>query len=179
MYNYYLVPLYILFVLFLPLESQTATLAEFSFSDPNQAKAFRELSEQFRCLVCQNESIAASQAELARDLRRQIYEMMQAGKTKRQIIEFLVARYGDFVLYNPPLKPATYFLWYGPFLLVIIAVFLGIQILRTQQGARHGELSIEEQAQLAAILNDPSNLDSKSNSDSKLSLNAKSRNIPS
>ena len=96
------------------------TLVEFKFDDPQQTEDFRTLASELRCLVCQNESLAGSNAELAQDLRKEIYEMMQAGKTKEEIIEFMVVRYGDFILYRPPLKPSTYPLWFGPFLLLAI-----------------------------------------------------------
>jgi cytochrome c-type biogenesis protein CcmH len=131
---------------------RSATLADFTFPDPAQEHAFRSLTEQLRCLVCQNESLAASQAELAQDLRREVYEMMRSGKTQEEIIGFLVARYGDFVLYNPPLKPSTYLLWYGPFLLFGLAVVFLIRTLMRQRQSRENELSDAERARLAALL---------------------------
>lgn len=129
-----------------------STLAEFSFQNPEQMQTFRNLTEQLRCLVCQNESIAASQAELAQDLRREIYTMLQAGKTQNQIIEFLVHRYGDFILYNPPLKPSTYFLWYGPLLFSIIAGTLLIRVLIQHKQIPETKISPQEQARIAAII---------------------------
>ena len=81
-------------------------------------KRVMALSRQLRCLVCQNETLADSQAELAADLREQIREQMKAGRTDKEIVAFLTDRYGDFVLYRPPLKPRTYVLWFGPFLLL-------------------------------------------------------------
>jgi cytochrome c-type biogenesis protein CcmH len=144
-----LVPL--LLALALPM-TQASTLAEYEFDDPADEQVFRELIEQLRCLVCQNESLAGSQAELAHDLRNEVYQMMRAGKDKQQIIDFLVARYGDFVLYSPPLKPSTYLLWFGPFLLVAVGgFFLGRTLLRKRKAADN-ELSAEEQARLQAIL---------------------------
>lgn len=125
--NYKLM-LIIIIALFTTQLSASSTLADFTFKDPKQLQAFRNLTEQLRCLVCQNESLAASQAELAQDLRREVYAMMQAGNTEEQIINFLVARYGDFVLYSPPVKPSTYFLWYGPFVLFGLA---GLWFIRT------------------------------------------------
>ena len=94
--------------------------------DPALEKRLMALSQQLRCLVCQNETLADSQADLAADLRRQIKDMMKEGKSDQQIIAFLTERYGDFVLYKPPVKPTTYLLWYGPFLLLgggLIALF--------------------------------------------------------
>jgi cytochrome c-type biogenesis protein CcmH len=81
-------------------------------------KRVMALSRQLRCLVCQNETLADSQAELAADLRKQIREQMKAGRNDKEIVAFLTDRYGDFVLYRPPLMPRTYVLWFGPFLLL-------------------------------------------------------------
>lgn len=135
-----------------PHATMAATLAEFEFADPLQTQEFRNLIEQLRCLVCQNESLAASQAELAQDLRREIYTMMQAGQSREQITTFLVARYGDFILYNPPLKPATYILWYGPFILFGLAGFALTRVLMRQLKAPDTDLTADEQARLATTL---------------------------
>ncbi len=78
------------------------------------------ISEDLRCLVCQNESLAGSQADLAKDLRREIREQLKQGKSDREIVEFLVQRYGDFVLYRPPLKSFTLLLWFGPLILLLL-----------------------------------------------------------
>ncbi|MFN2577319.1 MAG: cytochrome c-type biogenesis protein CcmH [Pyrinomonadaceae bacterium] len=87
--------------------------------DPQIAQRMKNLTEQLRCLVCQNETLADSRADLAEDLRKQVREQMKAGKSDQEIIAFLTERYGDFVLYKPPVKATTYLLWFGPF------VFLG------------------------------------------------------
>lgn len=87
--------------------------------DPKIEQRMKALTEQLRCLVCQNETLADSRADLAEDLRRQIREQMKAGKSDQEIIAFLTDRYGDFVLYNPPVKRTTYLLWFGPFVLLI------------------------------------------------------------
>jgi cytochrome c-type biogenesis protein CcmH len=87
--------------------------------DPKIEQRMRALTEQLRCLVCQNETLADSRADLAEDLRRQIREQIRAGKSDKEIIVFLTDRYGDFVLYNPQVKPKTYLLWFGPFVLLI------------------------------------------------------------
>lgn len=88
--------------------------------DPQIEQRMVKLAEDLRCLVCQNESLAGSHAELAEDLRREIREQMKAGKNDKEVIDYLTTRYGDFVLYRPPFKPVTYLLWLGPLL------FLGI-----------------------------------------------------
>jgi cytochrome c-type biogenesis protein CcmH len=87
--------------------------------DPKIEQRMKALTEQLRCLVCQNETLADSRADLAEDLRREIREQIKAGKSDQEIINFLTARYGDFVLYNPPVKMTTYLLWFGPFILLI------------------------------------------------------------
>lgn len=84
-------------------------------NDPELEKRLIALSEQLRCLVCQNETLAGSQADLAKDLRGLIREQMKAGKSDKEIIAFLTDRYGKFILYNPPVDPTTYLLWFGPF----------------------------------------------------------------
>jgi len=144
------------------------TLEEFRFEDPAQTEAFRELIEQLRCLVCQNESLAASQAELAQDLREEIYRMFKEGKSREEIIEFLVARYGDFVLYDPPLKPSTYILWFGPFVFVGIGAFFLVRTLLRKQQSPDGELSDEERQRLERLLARSESGSSEADSPSRL-----------
>jgi cytochrome c-type biogenesis protein CcmH len=93
----------------------------------------RVLAQQLRCLVCQNETLADSQAMLADDLKRQIREQMKAGKSDQEILAYLTARYGDFVLYRPPVKPTTYLLWFGPFLLLAAGLFVLILYIRRRR----------------------------------------------
>ena len=88
------------------------------FKDRAQEVRFQNLTKQLRCLVCQNQDLADSDADLAKDLRRQVFDMMQAGKSDAEIKQYLVARYNDFVLYDPPLKPGTWLLWFAPFVLL-------------------------------------------------------------
>jgi len=87
--------------------------------DPDLEKRVMALSEQLRCLVCQNETLASSHADLAEDLRGLIREQMKAGKSDKEIIAFLTERYGKFILYKPPVDPTTYLLWFGPFLFLL------------------------------------------------------------
>ncbi len=139
------------------------SLSSFQFSDPEQERAFRILTEELRCLVCQNESLAGSNAELAQDLRREIYDMMMAGKSKDEIVQFMVARYGDFVLFRPPLKPSTYPLWFGPFILFAIAGFFLARTLIRKRQAREAALSAQDEARLQELLrnDDPEKPDTK------------------
>jgi cytochrome c-type biogenesis protein CcmH len=128
------------------------TLEEFTFESPAQTDAFRALIGEIRCLVCQNESLAASQADLAQDLRQEVYRMFKAGKSKEEILAFLVARYGDFVLYDPPLKPSTYVLWLGPFALIGIGAFFLVRTLVRKRQDSEKDLSYEERQRLQELL---------------------------
>ena len=98
--------------------------------DPELEKRVMNLSKELRCLVCQNETLADSRADLAVDLRNEIRDQMKAGKSDKEIIAFLTARYGDFVLYRPPIRPTTYLLWFGPFLLLIIGMVILYKYVR-------------------------------------------------
>jgi cytochrome c-type biogenesis protein CcmH len=118
---------------------------------------YYELIDEVRCLVCQNQSLADSNADLAQDLRNEIYEMLVAGNDNKQIMQFLVERYGDFVLYRPPLQENTWLLWFGPFLLLLICVVIAIIIIRKQSSESTTHISDKEQERLAEILKDESN----------------------
>ena len=133
------------------------TLEEFRFADPAKADEFRRLTEELRCLVCQNESLAGSQADLAQDLRKEVYRLMQSGKSREEVIAFLVERYGDFVLYDPPLKPSTYLLWFGPLLLAAIGGIFFVVTLRNKRQTLNTALTEEEQGRLQALLADAPN----------------------
>ena len=128
------------------------TLEEFQFDSPAQEQQFRELIGKLRCLVCQNESLAASQADLAQDLRNEVYRMMRAGQSEDEILSFLVARYGDFVLYDPPLKPSTYVLWFGPFVIIAIAAFFMIRAILNRKPSNDEDISEAERERLHALL---------------------------
>jgi cytochrome c-type biogenesis protein CcmH len=112
----------ILLVSCLPLAAQAST--EPTALDPVAQRRLVDLSAQLRCLVCQNQSIAESNAELAVDLRNQINEQIKSGKSDREIVDFMVTRYGDFVLYRPPFKATTALLWIGPIALLLLAVLV-------------------------------------------------------
>ena len=144
--------LIILFVL-LSGTIHAGTLEKFKFDDPQQTQDFRDLSSELRCLVCQNESLAGSGAELAQDLRQEVYEMMVDGKSKQEIKDFMVARYGDFILFDPPLKKSTVLLWFGPIILLIIASFMLVRALRKQSESKPADLSAEELKKVRELLN--------------------------
>lgn len=111
--------------------------------DPEVEKRMLALTMDLRCLVCQNESIADSRAEFSNDIRREIREQIKANKTDQEIVQFLVDRYGDFVLYNPPMKPTTIFLWFGPIVLFVLGFGSLIVYLRRRR-ERIEEVSLSE-----------------------------------
>lgn len=113
-----------------------------------------KLSEELRCLVCQNQSLADSNAGLAVDLRREIRVMISEGKQDKEIVDFLVQRYGDFVLYRPPVKSTTALLWFGPFVLLVIgAIALYLQLKRRRREIVDTPLTQEERVRVNAALN--------------------------
>jgi len=128
-----------------------APVVTYDFASEEQEVLFNKLSNELRCLVCQNQAIADSNADLAKDLRDEIYGMLQQGKSEEEIIEFMVARYGDFVLYNPPLKPLTWLLWFGPALAMIAGFFFVMRIINRQKKAVVDEMSSEEIERLKAL----------------------------
>ena len=122
-------------------------------ADPALEARARAMSRELRCLVCRNESIDDSGAELARDVRLLLRERLVAGDTEVQAVGYLVARYGDFVLLRPPVRPATWLLWFGPFALLVVAAGGTVLALRRRAaGAGPPPLSAEEQARLERIL---------------------------
>jgi cytochrome c-type biogenesis protein CcmH len=127
-------------------------------ADPVLEKRMIGLAENLRCLVCQNESLASSHAELAEDLRREVREQMAKGKNDQEIMDYLVARYGDFVLYSPPVKSYTVLLWFGPFALLLIgAGVLVFQLRKRRQTVQESVLTPEAQQRAASLLNEEDN----------------------
>jgi len=130
-------------------ESKEATPNE----DPKIEQRMRALTEQLRCLVCQNETLADSRADLAEDLRKQIREQMKAGKSDQEILAYLTQRYGDFVLYKPPVKATTYLLWFGPFILLIAGTgFLFRYLKHRRELINEQPLTAAERKRAADIL---------------------------
>ena len=112
------------------------------FKDHAQELRFQHLTHQLRCPMCQNESLADSNAPIARDLRNQIFQMMQQGKSDEEIKQYLVARYSRFVLYDPPLTPGTWLLWFGPLLILLGGA--GVVLVAIRKRSRAGSTSITE-----------------------------------
>lgn len=120
--------------------------------DPIIEQRLVNLAEDLRCLVCQNESLAGSHAELAQDLRREIREQMKAGKSDKDVIEYLTNRYGDFVLYRPPFKPVTYLLWLGPLLFLGIGGSVWYSTLRRRRAMQNSPVDEKKLAAAAQLL---------------------------
>lgn len=123
------------------------------FDDPARQALYEELIDELRCLVCQNQNLAASNADLARDLRRQAYEMIQRGAGKDEVIEYMVNRYGDFVLYRPPLRLTTLLLWAGPVLFLAAGLIVVVVVARRRADAA-GVLSDDERRKARKLLED-------------------------
>ena len=119
-------------------------------ADPVLEKRVMALSSELRCLVCQNQTIADSNAELAIDLKNQVREKLGQGMSDKDVIDYMVERYGDFVLYRPPVRSTTWLLWFGPFLLLVVGLFfLGLKLSRRRT---HGDALPEAEMQRAAQL---------------------------
>ncbi|MDY0022467.1 cytochrome c-type biogenesis protein [Arenimonas caeni] len=114
--------------------SVAAAFEPIEFRDAAEEARFRSLSAELRCVMCQNQSLADSNAQIAADLRAQVLELMREGKSDREIKDYLVARYGEFVLYNPPVKPATWPLWFGPALILLGGAAAVVVVVRRRAG---------------------------------------------
>jgi cytochrome c-type biogenesis protein CcmH len=128
-------------------------------SDPKQQETYETLTKELRCLVCQNQTIADSNAELAGDLRRQVYEMLQQGKSKQEIIQFMTDRYGDFVLYKPPFKGKTSVLWVAPVVFLLVGLITVFFFIRRKKAAANLdskigalEKDVEKQKKIRSLL---------------------------
>ncbi|CAJ1853060.1 Cytochrome c-type biogenesis protein CcmH [Aeromonas hydrophila] len=132
-----------------------AAIDVYTFDSDAQEQTFRELTKELRCPKCQNQDIADSNAGLAKDLRDKTYQMVREGKDKQEVVDYMVARYGNFILYNPPLMASTLILWLGPLLVIVIGVVMVVVRSRRRPAAAtpaDSTLSAEEQRRLAALL---------------------------
>lgn len=161
--KFILLAMFLVFVM--PAISVAAPIETFQFDSAENEKVFHKLSEELRCLVCQNQNIAESNADLAKDLRLELYNMLQQGKSEDEIVDFMVQRYGDYVLYRPPFKPSTWLLWFGPIIIFVIGLFYAIRFMESQKTAAQIEdISAEdldriknlhaEQRQAGSAIND-------------------------
>jgi len=115
------------------------------FQSPAEEQAFRALTAELRCVMCQNQSIADSNAPIAQDLRQEVLRLMREGRTEPEIKQYLVERYSDFVLYEPPMKKSTWLLWAGPFLLLLIGSVAVVTVIRRKHAAPAGAADESEE----------------------------------
>lgn len=144
--------LLLLFMVGLWVAPAQSAIETYQFDSAEMEADYKQLIEELRCLVCQNQNLAGSDADLARDLRRETYDMLQQGKSQQEVVDFMVARYGDFVLYRPQFKASTYLLWLGPFLLLLLVLYLVIRRLRA--AAKPVEVDANAMAQAKRLLED-------------------------
>ena len=130
-----------------------AAIDVYQFDDEDKSNRFKVLTEELRCPKCQNQNIADSNAEIAKDLRNKLQQMLDANKTDDEIVQYMVDRYGDFVLYEPRVGPQTYLLWFGPFLLLLFAFVVVFFIVRLRSRSANAHvLDSSEQQQLDKLL---------------------------
>lgn len=130
-----------------------AAIESYSFETTQQEDDYKDLIAELRCLVCQNQNLADSDAELAQDLRKQVYEMItEQGAGKNEIVDYMVQRYGDFVLYRPPVKGNTLLLWAGPMILLVGGMFVAIRIIRATGKAPQPEVDSADLSEVKKIL---------------------------
>ena len=143
----------ILLLLFVAAHPAWAADAAPASADPELEKRVNAISEELRCLVCQNQTLADSHADLAVDLKNQVREKLKQGMGEREIVDYMVSRYGDFVLYRPPVKATTLFLWFGPPLLLVAGLAaLFLRLSRRRAMAAPAALSDAERARAAVLL---------------------------
>ena len=147
----------IVLCLFLLIQSVHAEIEVYQFTSPELELRYQSLTEELRCLVCQNQSIADSHAELAQDLRRKVYEMLSSGQSNAQIIDYMTERYGDFVLYRPPFNVRTILLWFTPVLALLIGALGFMSILNRRETNADEQLSQKELARIKELLHLKSN----------------------
>jgi cytochrome c-type biogenesis protein CcmH len=131
--------------------SVQAKEAPLASNNPELEKRVMALSEELRCLVCQNQTLADSHAELAMDLKQQVREKLASGMTNQQVVDYMVERYGDFVMYRPPMKSTTFLLWFGPFVLLIGGILILVRKLSRRQVAQ-AEMPDTELKRAASLL---------------------------
>lgn len=135
--------------------TMAATSSTYEFSSPKQEQDFRDLMKELRCPKCQNQDIGDSDSELAKDLRDKSFELLQEGKSKKDVVAFMVERYGNFITYLPPFQASTMILWFGPVIVMLIGLL--VVVMRTRKKPRNSAdnaLNPEQAARLSALLSD-------------------------
>lgn len=140
------------FFMTLSLGLHAGSIETYTFKTPEQEALYKELIKELRCLVCQNQDIAGSNAELAQDLRRQTYEMITRGDSRDEVVDFMVERYGDFVLYRPPFKMKTLLLWVGPPLFLFLSLFFLVKFLRDRPKTAEIDLDKKQRESVRDLL---------------------------
>lgn len=144
-----IVTFFIFFSIFTP--AVYSAIDTFEFENVEQEKTFHDLTKVLRCPKCQNQNISDSNAELAKDLRNKTYELVKQGKTEDEVVDYMVARFGNFVRYDPPITPATIFLWIGPALFILFG-FLVLFKQAKKKSRKEDELDSAEESRLQKIL---------------------------
>jgi len=164
------------FVLLLVRENAFAAIETHDFESDLQRQRYQSFTEEMRCPKCQNQNLAGSDSPISADLRRELYEMIKLGKSDKEIVDFMVDRYGDFILYRPRITPVTYVLWGAPATLLVVGIIVLIIILRRRRQLAlvqtNPELSLDEQARLNFLLESNKNQNHKVN---KKNINEESR----
>ncbi|MCX7082463.1 MAG: cytochrome c-type biogenesis protein CcmH [Methylococcales bacterium] len=147
----------LLFILLLVISINSYAVDSRQLSDPKQQENYETLTKELRCLVCQNQTIADSNAELASDLRRQVYEMLQQGKSEQEIIRFMTDRYGEFVLYKPAFAGKTSLLWIAPVVFLFMGLMMVFFVIRRKRAAAQVqvgslEINAEKQKKVRSLL---------------------------
>lgn len=124
-----------------------------TFENPQRERLYLDLIAELRCVKCQNQNLAESNAELARDMREKTYAMITDGKSRDDVVNYMTARYGDFVLYKPPFKSKTLLLWIGPPIFLFLSLFFLLRIVRNQSNQKTEQLSDAERESVRSMLN--------------------------
>ena len=144
--------LMIAITLFISVNILEAAVEVKQFKNQQQEQRYKNLINELRCLVCQNQNLAGSDAGLAQDLRKQVYKMINAGQSDEEILDFMVTRYGDFILYRPPFKATTFFLWIGPFIILAIGLFVLIRFIMQRKKVVITKLTDNDKEKIKQLL---------------------------
>lgn len=146
--------LLIIFTFLFSLSTLNAAVELKQFKNAEQEQRYKNIIDELRCLVCQNQNLADSNAGLAQDLRKQVHKMILAGDDDEAIFDYMVTRYGDFVLYRPPFKATTFLLWVGPFIIFVFGLFMLIRFIRQRKKVVVTELNSGDKEKLKQLLNE-------------------------
>ncbi|MAR91122.1 MAG: cytochrome c-type biogenesis protein CcmH [Pseudomonadales bacterium] len=138
-----------------------ATINAYDFDNPEQEQQFRQLITELRCPKCQNQNISDSNAGLAKDIKDRAYRLIQEGRSNDQITQYMVDRYGDFITYRPPLKPSTWFLWFGPFVVTMLAVLVLLALKLRNRPRPPAPVPAEQQHKVEQLLRELDESDHK------------------